>query len=371
MIKRTFRRGVFLLLGGVILLPYALLAVTFGRMLGDPAQPRALVLVLLAVTVAIGCVPAVLRGTRALEIAAVRGLLDVDLPDPPESIDRETRLRTALWYLMHLLVGGLVGLALLVALPMALVFLLQRLGIGGGFNTGFQLGPVAETLAGLALLALVWLAVAGLGSLTALMAPVLLGPSPAQRIARLEAEADELAERNRLARELHDSVGHALTVTTVQAAAAQRVLGTNPEFARQALAAIESTGRAAMEDLDHVLGLLREPSRSLNEVRRLAPEAQITGDVAGVGPVVSREAYRIVQEGLTNAAKHAPGEPVAVRVHVGDKAVEIRIANPSQGGKAVEGRGLTGMRERVRLLGGQITAGPAEGLWRIEVRLPR
>ena len=101
-------------------------------------------------------------------------------------------------------------------------------------------------------------AVAGLGALAATMAPVLLGPSPADRIAALEARERRLAERNRLARELHDSVGHALTATTLQAGAARAVFDSDPEFARRALAAIEEVGRTAMDDLDHVLGVLRD-----------------------------------------------------------------------------------------------------------------
>src|SRR6266511_3600975 len=107
----TYRRGVYLLLGGVVALPYALLALVFTRMLTTPGTPRAATLLLLAVAAVIGVVPAFLRGTRALEIAAARGLLDVDLPDPPASVEsarvmRETRLRAALWFTVHLAIGG-------------------------------------------------------------------------------------------------------------------------------------------------------------------------------------------------------------------------------------------------------------------------
>jgi hypothetical protein len=105
----TYRRGVYLLLGGVVLLPYVLLGVTFARMLTEPGTPHAAVVLLLVVTAAIGVVPAFLRGTRALEIAAVRGLLGVDLPDPA-GVDRETRLRSALWFAVHLVTGGAVAL---------------------------------------------------------------------------------------------------------------------------------------------------------------------------------------------------------------------------------------------------------------------
>lgn len=106
------------------------------------------------------------------------------------------------------------------------------------------------------------------GALLSRAAPWFLGPSAAERIAAMESEAVKLAERNRLARELHDSVGHALSVVTLQAGAAGRVLDSDPAFAREALGAIEESARAALEDLDHVLGLLRDdPSRPAPRMR--------------------------------------------------------------------------------------------------------
>ena len=395
----TYRRGVYLLLGGVVLLPYVLLGVTFARMLTAGEVPRAMVVLLLAVTVVIAVVPAFLRGTRALEIAAVRGLLDVDLPDPaapgePASPDPETRLRSALWYSLHLLTGGAVALGLLIALPAALLFIAQQFGIGEEALAGQRLGPLDEhdtlwlSLVGWVLLLLVVYAVAGLGALAALMAPALLGPSPSERIAALEAQAGQLAERNRLARELHDSVGHALAVTTLQAAAAQRLLDTDPGFVRTALAAIEEAGRGAAEELDHVIGLLREqdrgrpaPQPTLTDLDRLVADARAAGlkldvDIGGavdqVPAAVSREGYRIVQEGLTNAARHAGRVPVSLRLAVADRTLEIDLTNPLRPGVAGSGggRGLDGMRERVALLGGRMTAGADGAVWRVAVRLP-
>ena len=394
----TYRRGVYLLLGGVVLLPYVLLGVTFARMLTAGEVPRAMVVLLLAVTVVIAVVPAFLRGTRALEIAAVRGLLDVDLPDPaagePAGLDRETRLRSALWFWLHLLTGGAVAFALLVALPAALLFIAQQFGIGEEALAGQRLGPLDErdtlwlSLLGWALLLVVVYAVAGLGALAALMAPALLGPSPSERIAALEAQAGQLAERNRLARELHDSVGHALAVTTLQAAAAQRLLDSDPGFVRGALAAIEEAGRGAAEELDHVIGLLREqdrgrpaPQPTLTDLDRLVADARAAGlaldvDVGGavdqVPAAVSREGYRIVQEGLTNAVRHGGWAPVSLRLAVSGRTLEIDLTNPLRPGVAGSGggRGLDGMRERVALLGGRMTAGADGAVWRVAVRLP-
>jgi signal transduction histidine kinase len=397
----TYRRGVYLVLGGVLLLPYVMLALSFSRMLRDPRTPVVLSLALAAATAVLGVVPAFLRGTRALEISAVRLLLGVDLPDPPAQVEggrvaRETRMRAALWFAVHLAVGGTVSAVLLVAVPLALALLLVRspslapaiadLGLGG-LDTG---GALTLTVVGVLLLVGVGYAVAGLGALAAVMAPVLLGPSPSERIAALEADARRLAERNRLARELHDSVGHALTVTVLQASAAGAVLDRDAEFVRRALAAIEDTGRAAMDDLDHVLGVLREdaagrpaPRRTLTDLSRLVDEVRATdrpvtlstdGAVGDVPAALSREGYRLAQEGLTNALRHAGSAPVAVSVVVSADALTIDVANalPAEGTPAATGSGvgLAGMRERVTLLGGRLTVGPDGDQWRVRAELP-
>lgn len=404
----TYRRGVFLLLGGVLLLPYLLLGVLFGAMLTESSAPRGATWIVLTAAVVIAAVPIFLGGSRALEIAAARALLGVDLPEPTRSgrLDRESRLRAALWIGLHLVSGGLVMWGLITALPMSLVFIVQWFGLGSEAMVGTRFGPLDEhdtgwfVAAGLALLLGLGYAVAGLGALAAQMAPVLLGPSQTERVAVLEARATQLAERNRLARELHDSVGHALTVATLQAGAARELLDTDPEFTRRALLAIEQTARAAMEDLDQVLGLLRErdrdndsgphdgerdgrPRRDLADLDRLVAETraaglpvevELTGVVDGLPAVLSREGYRIVQEGLTNAVRHGGGrQRVSVRVGVPVGYLDIEVVNPGVSGAADRrrrGRGLAGMRERVLLLGGRMTAGPQDGGWRVSVRLP-
>jgi signal transduction histidine kinase len=407
----TYRRAVFLLLGGVLLLPYILLAVIFDSMLRDAVAPRPIVLVLLVIAAVIAAVPVFLGGSRALEIAAARSLLDAPLPDPVPGhrLDRETRLRSALWITVHMVTGGLVLFGLISAFPMALVFVMQRLGLGGEALPGLQIGPFDQddrgwlALTGVVTLVALVYAVAGLGALARLMAPVLLGPSAAERIAALEARAGRLAERNRLARELHDSVGHALTVVTVQAGAAGELLDADREFVRRALRAIEETGRAAMAELDHVLGLLREPedgaadgSRSprptLADLHGLFAEVRAAGQpvtvevgagVADLPPTLSREGYRIVQEGLTNAVRHAPRQPVRVRIGVPGGFLDIEVTNPvaadgpergtapGRGGPGGQGgRGLAGMRERVTSLGGRMSAEAEDRRWRVSVRLP-
>lgn len=260
------RRGLHLLLGGVILIPHVLLATGFAQMFADPAVPRAPTVILVVVTVVIAAVPPFLPALRALEITASRNLLDVDLPDPVADPPWETRLFGAGWYVLHLVCGGVAMLAILFCAPITAVLLARGFGgddwdgvisqdllepVTGGWAVAAALGVVVVTL----------YLIAGLGALLAKFAPLLLGPSPAELLIALETQAEEFAERNRLARELHDSVGHALTVTTLQAAAARRVLDTDPEFARRALVAVEEAGRSAMAELDHVLGVLRAGAR--------------------------------------------------------------------------------------------------------------
>jgi signal transduction histidine kinase len=313
---RTYRRAVHLLLGGVIALPYFLVGAIFWQMLADSGNPRSVTLAVLLVAAAITASPPFLAGARALGIDAARSLLEADLPaaDPTERLDRETRLRSALWFALHLLAGSLVGTALVTAVPMALIFILQQLGVGAEVLAGFTFGPldsehpIALTVTGVLLLIALLYAIAGLGALAAMMAPTLLGPSQRERIAALEARAAQLAQRNRLARELHDSVGHALTVTTLQAGAAAQLLDSDPQFVRRALRAIEDAGRGAMEDLDYVLGVLREeadgraePDRTLRDLDRviadsraagLAVSVKVIGSIEGLPAAVSREGRR-------------------------------------------------------------------------------
>jgi signal transduction histidine kinase len=189
---------------------------------------------------------------------------------------------------------------------------------------------------------------------------------------------------------------------TTQAAAATRVLVDNPEFARQALTAIETQARTALEDLDHVLGLLRQgegerqraggrgsddavttPQPTLADLDALLADvraagmdvdAEVTGALDRVPRVVSREAYRIVQECLTNALRHAAGARVDLRVAATAQHLAIDVRNPLTGRAASRspggGRGLAGITERVALLGGQMTAEDADGWWRVRVRVP-
>ncbi|WP_037672528.1 sensor histidine kinase [Streptomyces griseus] len=223
------------------------------------------------------------------------------------------------------------------------------------------------------------------GSLVTLVARRLLGPSPSQRLAALEERTEQLLERTRIARELHDSIGHALTIAVVQAGAA-RAAG-DAEFTDRALVAIEETGRAALEDLERVLGVLRESGRpvssrpTLTDADRLLESARASGakvDAELSGPVekvpgpVSREGYRILQESLTNVVRHAGAVPVTVRIEVADDTLALEVRNPLTAEIPGPGRGsgLRGIRERAALLGGRARTGPSEGDWQVHVELP-
>jgi Histidine kinase len=236
-------------------------------------------------------------------------------------------------------------------------------------------------LAALALYAVVWAS----GALIAVLAPKLLGPSPAERLTALEERTERLLEHNRLARELHDTIGHALTVAVVQAGAA-RTAG-SPEFTGRALTAIEDTGREALNDLDRVLTLLREDAAPVSERPTLADAGRlvdsargagaevrtdISGDLAAVPGPVSREGYRILQECLTNVLRHAGPVPASVRIAAGDGCLELEVRNqlPAQAATGTRGSGLRGIGERAALLGGEAQCGPDDDGWRVRVALP-
>jgi signal transduction histidine kinase len=232
----------------------------------------------------------------------------------------------------------------------------------------------------------------GAGHVQLAVAERLLGPSTAERLADAERRADELLARNRLAGELHDSIGHALTATVVQAGAARELIDADRDFVLRALTAIEETGRRAMDDLERALGHLKDVERpaarrtrpTLADIGQLLEASRASGtvvrapaadahDFTAIPDVISREAYRILQEALTNAMKHAPGSPVDVALDLTDDRMEISVANPiAAGTRRVRGsgKGVRSMCERAALLGGGVTAGPDSGRWVVSARLP-
>ncbi|WP_425836666.1 sensor histidine kinase [Streptomyces fractus] len=311
------------------------------------------------------------------------------------------RGRTSVWLVLRLFLG--LSVALLSGHTASLCIELTGGAVGARDDSISPL-PVPRTpwLCAAAipfvLLFLVYV-VAGAGRLTARTAQVLLGPSGAERLAALEERTEQLLERNRIARELHDSIGHALTVAVVQAGAA-RAAG-DPAFTDRALDAIEETGRAALEDLERVLLVLREAERpvggrpSLQEADRLLDSARASGakvEVTVSGPLetvpgpVSREGYRILQEALTNVLRHCGTVPVTVTLLVAEKQLTLEVRNPLPPGRGAgscatsgsgaasrhdrTGSGLRGVRERAALLGGHARTGPLGDEWQVHVQLP-
>jgi signal transduction histidine kinase len=203
--------------------------------------------------------------------------------------------------------------------------------------------------------------------------------SRTQRAAALErAAASE--ERQRIARELHDVVAHGVVLMVLQAQGAQRILDQDPEQAREALRAIEETGKTAAAEIRRSLGVLRDdgarpdltPQPTLDdlgvlvaEMRRagLDVELTVTGRERAVDDGIGRSAYRIVQEALTNTIKHAGLVPTRVTVayRSDDLVLEIADDGPGHGSHDGTGQGLAGMRERVRLLSGELEAHNANG----------
>ncbi len=217
-----------------------------------------------------------------------------------------------------------------------------------------------------------------------------------ERAVRAERERVERArlavadERTRIARELHDVVGHSVSVMTVQASAARRLLKPHQEKEREALLVVEQTGREALAEMRKMVGVLRRPEESPalapqpslehldklvahTEERGLPVELRIEGEPQPLPAGVDLTAYRLVQEGLTNAIKHARAAHAEVVVRYGNGDVEVTVTDdgPGDGGGESGGHGLVGMRERVAVYGGELEAGPrAEGGYRLKARLP-
>jgi signal transduction histidine kinase len=215
-------------------------------------------------------------------------------------------------------------------------------------------------------------------------------------VVELEATRDRLVEqaifteRRRIAAELHDLVGHSLSVVLLFLTGARRRVGEDPSNAEEALREAEEISRRSMADIRRSVASLREgggsadlsPAPGVCDVPGLIDQARSAGSDVAIefrGPVDEVEAvtgltvYRVVQESLANAAKHAPGSEVRVRVDVDDKAVGVEVVDRggSRAADGVGGVGLIGMRERVEALGGTLTAGPQTEGWRVEAVLPR
>lgn len=223
---------------------------------------------------------------------------------------------------------------------------------------------------------------------------------------QLAAMADERAEalsravrheRARIARELHDVVTHNVSVMVIQAGAARKVMASNADQARDALLAVETSGRSALSELGHVMGLLTmdaedapsagselAPQPGLDNLDELVSRLRDTGvtvDLSVTGRQrrlpdgIELAAYRVVQEGLTNMVKHAVGAVATVRVNFRAHVLEIEVSDTggssSPAAAAGNGRGLIGLRERLAVYGGTVEAGPCPaGGYQVRAAIP-
>ena len=260
-----------------------------------------------------------------------------------------------------------------------------------------QAGSWARLLPPLAVWALAWAALWLAGDRARLRREQIAElEERARRLAREAERERRLAaaeERTRIARELHDAAGHAINVILVQAGAARLLHERDPEGSRRAIATIEEVARGTIAEIDRLVRALREGEEAAEPVpadpaaldelvaRHRASGLRVTTAVRGQRRALPRSvawaAYRILQEALTNAARHGTGS-ADVAVRFGPDALEITVTNPvaangparPAGPAPGGGHGITGMRERATLLGGTLQAGADRGRFRLAARLP-
>ena len=382
-------RTVWLLVGAAIGLAALLLLISVAQIIVQQIGGRSELLTsgCLVPALLIGLLP----GTRELEVTSARTLLGVtsDLVQPARPRP-EHRWRTLVTVILHLVTGLLTAALLFGLVPGTVLLVIASAQGRAEVLAGVQVSPASPAGAvGLGVLALAGclFGTYALGRLAAWGAARLLGPTAQDRLevalARLQAES----EHTRLARELHDGIGHALTIIGVQAAAGRRVLGRDPEQAAAALSSIESTTRDALGELDTMLGLLRDgaaeraPEPDLARLPVLVSAYRSAGMElqADLGPelalprLVSSTGYRIVSEALANAQRHAGGGPVRLKVGLTGENLLVEVSNrlpQSPRARAGSGRGLTGIAERVALFGGTVTARAVSSDWVLRAEIP-
>ncbi len=216
---------------------------------------------------------------------------------------------------------------------------------------------------------------------------------------RVRREAAQF-ERARIARELHDVVGHTLNLVVIQAGAAQKIFTASPDKAFETLKSIESTGRQALSDVDRMLGILQDPEDTedmqdsvkalegrpsmsrvnslIEEVRAAgqAVEMEMAGTPISLAPSVDLSAYRVMQEALTNVMTHAAGSYAVAKISYSENLIALTVLNDGSGndrnsGRTSGGRGMVGMRERVAMFNGKFEAGQTDdGGWRVFATFP-
>jgi signal transduction histidine kinase len=326
------------------------------------------------VLVALTALPLVWRRQAPLGAFVATGLASVALRAVAEPAGPPIGATLALYWMVSASDESRARTRLLAGIVIAI--LIAHAAAGGIGHNHF---PGAELLFGTLLWGGTWLA----GERTRLRR---------QRMAELEERAERAErlaaaeERTRIARDLHDSAGHAINVILVHAGLGRLRVEDDPDAARAAFATIETVARETVTEIDQMVSALRENGASaeveppaavaaldgLVERHRAAGlqvSTRVSGDLEHLPAAVDRAAYRVLQEALTNAARHGAGSAHVV-VAAGD-ALELTVTNPLVPDAATgDGHGLVGMRERVALLGGSLEAGPQDGRFRVHAKLP-
>lgn len=201
------------------------------------------------------------------------------------------------------------------------------------------------------------------------------------------ADRARAEERNRIAAEMHDVIGHALTVSLLHVSSARLALDDDPDEARASLAEAERLSQASLAEVRAAVGLMRSdtpgavaPMPDAGDVTELVEtfrragtpvELAIVGDVETLGATRGLALYRIVQESLTNVVRHAAGSAVSVRIEADPEGATVSVVSAgTPDPDAADGTGVVGMRERAEALGGRLLAGPGDGGWRVDAVLP-
>lgn len=403
---KLWRRLLVLLIGGVVAVPYIAViiwVVTAWNEASDWSLALGIFVFGIIVFILL-CIPAFLAVIRALERTLAEHLLELSIPTPPMRPTTSDRVRGALFYFGHAFAGALLLLTVVVVIPSASLMIADPqqaselsnglLGIagstggapgrGGDSSAGPWTEPAIVLPAGLiqilapSVLLLLAAFLIAEGYFLPHYAQILLGPSAADRAALAGADRVRRFRRTVLAREVHDSIGHALTVMTMQAAVAKRALPQEEKLAEAAVDEIARTSRDAVAELDHVLALLRAeadvegavsevedlvggagdiagaeadvggiaddgdsgsarpPRPTMLDITRLAEEAcsighptrlTICGDAAGLPTAVVRELRRIVREAVTNSLRHATTPGLDVTIDIGADCVQVVARN--------------------------------------------